>query len=213
MPYEKTVWSERIVERPLTFVMQENQDGTITLIPSEGTVVQSGTPITADNLNKLEDAIAGYETVADTKLDKAGGTLTGPLEGTTINATVEVQEGGVNLATKYQAKGNYQPAGSYQPAGDYLLKTGGTLTGALVGTVVNATTNLQENGTNLSAKYQPVGSYAPTGQYVTWSADPNGVYLNVGTGANGKAYKVFLTSAQPGAGGTGERRVWIQTDA
>jgi hypothetical protein len=47
---------------------------------------------------------------------------------------------------------------------------------------------------------------------VTWTDDPNGVWLNVGS-HNGKAYKMFLTSAQPGAGGSGERRVWIQTDA
>lgn len=47
---------------------------------------------------------------------------------------------------------------------------------------------------------------------VTWNDDPSGVYLNVGT-HSGKSYKVFLTSNTPAVGGTGERRVWIQTDA
>jgi hypothetical protein len=48
------VWKDRQVERPMTFVMQENADGTTTLIPVEGTIVESGTPLNAINLNNLE---------------------------------------------------------------------------------------------------------------------------------------------------------------
>ena len=158
MAYNPTNWSNREVEKPRTYTMVTNPDGTVTLTPSEGQVFTPGTPIDAAVMNKIETQLV----VSDTgKVEKAGDVMTGPLTATVINATNKVQEAGVDLATKYQ----------------------------------------------------PVGSYAPTGAYVTWSADPNGVYLNVGTGANGKAYKVFLTSAQPAAGGTGERRVWIQTDA
>jgi hypothetical protein len=54
MPYTKTSWKDRIVERPLTFSMQNNADGTVTLIPSEGTIIATGTPITATGLNNLE---------------------------------------------------------------------------------------------------------------------------------------------------------------
>lgn len=52
----------------------------------------------------------------------------------------------------------------------------------------------------------------PAANVVTWANDPNGVFLNIGV-HNGNTYKLFLTSATPGAGGTTERRAWIQTDA
>ena len=68
-------------------------------------------------------------------LNLTGGTLSGTLNGTTINATTNLQENGTNLSSKY------------------LTLTGGTLTNTLTGTTINATTNLQENGTNLSSKY------------------------------------------------------------
>ncbi len=54
MVYNKTTWSDRIVDKPLTYTFQTNADGTTTLIPAEGTIVQSGTPITAAELNNLE---------------------------------------------------------------------------------------------------------------------------------------------------------------
>ncbi|KRQ86063.1 hypothetical protein ABG79_02195 [Caloramator mitchellensis] len=55
--YNKTLWKDRIVEKPRTYQVQNNSDGTITLIPTEGTIVEAGTPITAYNLNKIEDGI------------------------------------------------------------------------------------------------------------------------------------------------------------
>jgi hypothetical protein len=157
MAYEPTVWENREVERPRTYIMTENADGTVTLTPSEGTVFVAGTPLDAEHLNKME---AQIKTNDENKVNRDGDTMTGPL----------------------------------------------------TGTIINATTALQENGVNLSSKYQPKGNYASTGNSVTWSDDPNGVYLNVGT-HGGRNYKIFLTSAQPAAGGSGERRVWIQTDS
>lgn len=57
MPYEPTVWQDRIVERPRTFTVTNNPDGTITLTPSPGIVVQEGTPVNAASLNKMEQGI------------------------------------------------------------------------------------------------------------------------------------------------------------
>jgi hypothetical protein len=54
MPYTKTTWIDRTVQRPLTFEMNKNYDGTTTLIPAEGLVTVEGTPLTAENLNNLE---------------------------------------------------------------------------------------------------------------------------------------------------------------
>jgi len=157
MVYTPTVWENREVEKPRTYIMTTNGDGTITLTPSEGQVFAAGTPLDASNLNKLETQVAATDA---NKVDKAGDTLTGPLTGTVINATSALQESGVSLSNIYQAKGNY----------------------------------------------------APTGAYTTWNDDPNGVVLTVGTHA-GKVYKVFFTSAQPAAGGSGARHIWIQTDS
>lgn len=157
MAYTPTDWENREVERPRTYIMTENADGTVTLTPSEGQIFAAGTPIDAANLNKMEAQIAANDA---NKVSKAGDTMTGPLTATVLNATDTLQQSGVPLANIYQPKGNY----------------------------------------------------APSGAYATWQDDPNGVVLNVGTHA-GRAYKIFFTSARPGAGGTGERRIWIQTDA
>lgn len=56
-PYQKTVWKNREVERPRTYNVQENPDGTITLIPAEGQIIEPGTPIIAQYMNNIEDGI------------------------------------------------------------------------------------------------------------------------------------------------------------
>lgn len=57
MTYKKTIWKDRVVEKPNTFRQVENPDGTITLYPVTGQVIEKGTPISATNLNKIEDGI------------------------------------------------------------------------------------------------------------------------------------------------------------
>lgn len=42
------------MQKPLTYTLQNNGDGTTTLIPAEGTIVDPGTSITAAVMNKLE---------------------------------------------------------------------------------------------------------------------------------------------------------------
>lgn len=57
MAYTPTNWKNRTIEKPNTFRMQNNPDGTVTLIPVTGTVIESGTPVNAANLNNLEDGV------------------------------------------------------------------------------------------------------------------------------------------------------------
>lgn len=45
----------------MTYTFQTNADGTTTLISAEGTVTQTGTPITAANMNKIEDALVDHD--------------------------------------------------------------------------------------------------------------------------------------------------------
>lgn len=64
MAYSKTNWVDRAVENPRTYRMQNNPDGTVTLIPEPGVVYEPGTPVNAPNLNKIEQGIADAETPA-----------------------------------------------------------------------------------------------------------------------------------------------------
>lgn len=70
MAYSKTTWKDRVVEKPLTYTMQNNADGTVTLIPAEGTIVDPGTALNAAVLNNLETqyekAIADLKTGSQT---------------------------------------------------------------------------------------------------------------------------------------------------
>lgn len=69
MAYSKTTWKDRAVQKPLTYTLQNNADGTTTLIPAEGTIVEPGTAITASTMNKLEtqyDEAVNYINTAPT---------------------------------------------------------------------------------------------------------------------------------------------------
>ena len=55
MPYSKTIWTNREVEKPRTYNLQSNGDGTTTLLPAEGNIITEGTPITAENMNNIEN--------------------------------------------------------------------------------------------------------------------------------------------------------------
>ncbi len=57
MGYDKMTWQDRVVEKARTFTMTNNPDGTISLTPSPGVVVQEGTPVNAGNMNHLEQGI------------------------------------------------------------------------------------------------------------------------------------------------------------
>lgn len=76
MPYTKTAWKDRVVEKPMTFTMVTNADGTITLTPAEGAIIDPGTPINADVMNKVETQ---YEQALIDCLPIEGGFLTGAL--------------------------------------------------------------------------------------------------------------------------------------
>lgn len=61
MAYDPTIWKDRVVEKPRTYCVQNNPDGTITLIPAPGEVYEEGTPVNALNLNKLEQGLKTHE--------------------------------------------------------------------------------------------------------------------------------------------------------
>lgn len=56
-PYEPIVWKDHAVEKPRTYLPIHNEDGTITLVPEEGVVWQQGTPLSAANLEHMQQGI------------------------------------------------------------------------------------------------------------------------------------------------------------
>lgn len=58
MTYTKTPWVDNVVEYPNRYVQTAGAAGTIVLTKSEGNVVQAGTPLSASNLNKIEQGVA-----------------------------------------------------------------------------------------------------------------------------------------------------------
>lgn len=58
MTYERINFVDQSVERPRTYEMIHNPDGSVTLVDSFGLVDELGTPINADTMNHIEDGIA-----------------------------------------------------------------------------------------------------------------------------------------------------------
>lgn len=61
MTYIKNTWVDQEVERPKTYEITNNADGSITLIDSFGLVSELGTPVNADNMNHIEEGIAACD--------------------------------------------------------------------------------------------------------------------------------------------------------
>ena len=91
MAYTKTEWKDQNVENPRTYLVRDNGDSTVTLMDAFGTVTELGTPVNAENMNKIENGIANavdkdsnqiitgtkvFNGVSPIKLGKAGNTFT-----------------------------------------------------------------------------------------------------------------------------------------
>lgn len=68
MAYVKTEWKDRLVEHPNRYEKTGETADEVTLVPKPGTVTAEGTPLSATNLNKIEqgiedahDAVAAHE--------------------------------------------------------------------------------------------------------------------------------------------------------
>ena len=125
MTYTKTTWKDRVVATPLTYtVASAITPGTpFTLVPSEGAITESGTAITAANMNKLETQYDEIKSLAqmhkltqDTGLNKVGGTsvnldtITTPGRysvNTPVNAPLGMGTTWVNLDVEVHQDGAY----------------------------------------------------------------------------------------------------------
>lgn len=55
--YKKINWKNHIVEYPLRRTIEDNSDGTYTVSPSPGEILQRGTKQSAENFNHMDDGI------------------------------------------------------------------------------------------------------------------------------------------------------------
>lgn len=78
MAYTKTEWKDQNVENPRTYSVRDNGDSTVTLMDAFGTVTELGTPVNAENMNKIENGIANAvdkdsnQTITGTKVFNGG---------------------------------------------------------------------------------------------------------------------------------------------
>lgn len=72
MSYTKNTWVDQDVERPKTYEVTNNQDGSITLTDSFGLVTELGTPVNAANMNHIEDGIANSADIDLSNLSNDG---------------------------------------------------------------------------------------------------------------------------------------------
>lgn len=62
-------WKDRMVERPRTYEQVQNADGTVTLNPSPGQVIEEGTPVNAVNLNEFNNSLDAKSILIATNAD------------------------------------------------------------------------------------------------------------------------------------------------
>ena len=91
MAYKKTLWKDRVVEKPNTYRSVENPDGTITLYPITGQVIEKGTPVSAANLNKIENGIVELNEQLDKNVNKINEKIN------KISTTLTIKSVGIQL--------------------------------------------------------------------------------------------------------------------
>jgi len=56
--FNKLQWEDFVAQYPCRFKVTDNGDGTVTITDEPGEVIQEGTPVNAENLNRIEQGIA-----------------------------------------------------------------------------------------------------------------------------------------------------------
>lgn len=64
MSYSTTTWVDRIVEFPNRYTKSSETSTQVILTPNSGSIVQTGTPVNASNLNKLEQGVFDAQLLA-----------------------------------------------------------------------------------------------------------------------------------------------------
>lgn len=68
--YDLILWKNRRTEKSNTYSVTENEDGTITLTPVVGEVIEAGTPFSQNNMNNMDNGINEAVIIADMAIVK-----------------------------------------------------------------------------------------------------------------------------------------------
>lgn len=101
MTYIKNIWVDQDVERPKTYDVTNNQDGSITLTDSFGIVTELGTPVNATNMNHIEEGIEQcYTDLADVDLNNLSATGEAKLGGNKVDRTGDTMTGSLTISAQ-----------------------------------------------------------------------------------------------------------------
>lgn len=163
MAYVKNIWVDQDVERPKTYEVTNNQDGSITLTDSFGLVTELGTPVNAANMNHIEDGIAN-SVGKDECIPEYNSSISyeiGTFVKYTYSETINVPDGqGGHIQTSVTQTKHYKSLQANNlnhaltntsywqevilDATDRLLKTGDTMTGTLTFDVPLGTSGIRD---------------------------------------------------------------------
>jgi hypothetical protein len=150
---------------------------------ADKTYVDNGLSLKADTttVNNLSTQLSNKADVSSltSKMDKSGGTFTGLVTGTTINATT-LQQGGTNLDSKYAP---ISGSANYVNTSNYTTDMANKVDVATYNTGINSKVDTTTYNTDMSAK-APLNSPSFTGT-VTMTGNPP----TVNSGANVTIFK------------------------
>jgi len=160
LPYIPTEWINREVEKPRTYTLQSNGDGTTTLIPAEGNIISEGTPIIAENLNNMEEGI-------DNALDTTtGGTISGD-----VTIFGNLSTGASNTIYTNRVQSGSQPLKIQSSTNEILFMHSN-------GTWIKIADNLIQNPTGEGNLFLSAGDGAG---FLGLKAPTNGIRMYIGT--------------------------------
>lgn len=197
MAYTKTVWSDRQVQFPLRFQQTLVSGTTYDFTPVEGTITTAGTPLTASNLNNIENGVADV----DTRLTSVEGTYVKKDGSVNMTGALFIDAGGELLKLRAGATTDHAYMAFYADSqaqgtrsGYFGFGSAGTPDISLNNSVTNGSIFLVPNGTGgVYINNGGTGLGSLTGQ------------LNHQVGAG-----YFTVGAYPGKG-TGNARIFYDS--
>lgn len=207
MAYTKTLWKDRIVQFANKFTKSGETSTEVTLTPAPGTVTEAGTPLSAANMNKIEQ---GIEDAHNEKVAKAGDTITGDLIAKWIGF-----ESGDHWITNNDGGGNFNIRVGHKWNGtsaqaEYTSDGGGAIH-------LNFAHENSNPYVQISISEDPTGKFA--GETVTWVStwliksdgtitwNGNKVY-HAGNLASDQIRKTNVSTSAPSGGSDGD--VWLK---
>ncbi|MEK4006103.1 C1q-like domain-containing protein [Paenibacillus sp. FSL H3-0333] len=186
MAYDKTVWKDRVVQRPRTYIESANADGSITHIPSEGSITEVGTPVNASNLNKIENELYSLSTQLNGVVNPWGDNTTSSRSRCEASESNSINLSGSTWTKMLFRQENYDAFNEYDPStsrftaksnGVYLISVSVPMTGVsaqrrvMMDVYRNGTQvwRLQDFSTSIISDMSLVGStsmYMNAGDYI-----------------------------------------------